>query len=352
MGHSASARSMGATIVSPFAAPPEPGAATEVAPGILWARMPLPLRLNHVNVFAFADDDGWTLLDTGFDNAETRGLWEALLRGPLAGRPVRRLIVSHFHLDHVGAAGWLVQRTGAQLLMTREEYLMSVLRSQGLAADVIAAEVAFFRPQGLPEPVLQRVGERDAFYRGAVGPLPAKVRILADGDAIRLAGRPWQVIVGGGHSFAQIMLRCLDEPLFYSADQVLGTITPNIPAFFGEPDGNPIADFLNSLRALRGQVDPGGLVLPGHKLPFSGIEQRIDQLIGHHERTLDRIEDLCRRDPVQVMTLAENLFQGNLGASGMSLAAAEVLAHLMALEHAGRVRGELRADGQIFWLAE
>jgi hypothetical protein len=105
---------------------PLPGKVIEVAPGILWVLLALLLILDHVNVYLMADDDGWTIVDAGFYNAATRDAWEALLTGPLAGKPVRRLIITHHHPDHVGAAGWLLGRTGAQLVMTREEFLMSL----------------------------------------------------------------------------------------------------------------------------------------------------------------------------------------------------------------------------------
>ncbi len=49
----------------------------------------------------------WAVVDTGIGNNITKKIWEELLSGPLAGRPLTRLIVTHMHPDHVGAAGWL-----------------------------------------------------------------------------------------------------------------------------------------------------------------------------------------------------------------------------------------------------
>ena len=82
------------TIHHPWDDAPADGGATEIAPGVLWLRLPLPLRLNHVNAFAFRDADGWTVIDTGFDTPPTRAAWEALLAGPMAGAPVTRLILT------------------------------------------------------------------------------------------------------------------------------------------------------------------------------------------------------------------------------------------------------------------
>ena len=88
----------------------EYGETLEVAPGIHWLRMPLPFALNHINLWLLKDGDGWTVVDTGVDTAEVRGHWEAVFEGLLDGRPIRRLIVTHFHPDHIALAGWLAGR--------------------------------------------------------------------------------------------------------------------------------------------------------------------------------------------------------------------------------------------------
>ena len=95
-----------AGIRHPFDTAPAEGAAVEVAPGILWLRLPLPMALDHVNVFALDDGDGWTIVDTGFASTRAKAIWEGLLAGPLAGKPVTRVIVTHYHPDHIGLAGW------------------------------------------------------------------------------------------------------------------------------------------------------------------------------------------------------------------------------------------------------
>src|SRR5262249_49106313 len=96
----------------PQPTPPKPGAVCEGTPGILWLRLALPYRLDHVNVYLIDDGEGWTVIDTGIDNPPTREAWEALLAGALAGRPLTRILVTHYHPDHIGLAGWLTERSG------------------------------------------------------------------------------------------------------------------------------------------------------------------------------------------------------------------------------------------------
>ena len=103
----------------PHAQPPAPGAVTQVAPGILWFRLPLPYRLDHVNIYLIEDEDGWRVLDTGLGTDACRQGWEALLAGPLQGQRLTGMVVTHYHPDHVGLAGWLADRFGLDVICVR-----------------------------------------------------------------------------------------------------------------------------------------------------------------------------------------------------------------------------------------
>src|SRR5690606_30061563 len=83
---------------------PPPGEALQVAPGAWWIRMPLPFALDHINLWLLEDGDGWTIVDTGIGLEATWSLWERVMAGPMGGRPVRRIVVTHYHPDHVGSA--------------------------------------------------------------------------------------------------------------------------------------------------------------------------------------------------------------------------------------------------------
>ena len=107
----------------PSGEPPVPGQAIEVAPGVLWIRMPMPFRLTHINLWAIRDGDGWAVVDTGLQTDDTLHAWQALFTGPgpLAGSHLTRVLVTHMHPDHVGMAGWLTRKFNCKLWMTRLE---------------------------------------------------------------------------------------------------------------------------------------------------------------------------------------------------------------------------------------
>ena len=111
----------------PFAEAPAPGTVTAVAPGVYWLRMPLPFVLNHINLWLLEDIDGWTIVDCGFATDEARGCWEKIFAQYLGGKPVTRVIVTHFHPDHIGLCDWLCEKHHLMPWMTKAEFLQAHL---------------------------------------------------------------------------------------------------------------------------------------------------------------------------------------------------------------------------------
>ena len=79
----------------------------EVAPGVWWVRFAMPGPLNHINLWLLEDSDGWTIVDTCLNLDSAKAQWESLFDGFMAGKPVKRVICTHMHPDHIGLAGWL-----------------------------------------------------------------------------------------------------------------------------------------------------------------------------------------------------------------------------------------------------
>ncbi|HEY6705536.1 MAG TPA: MBL fold metallo-hydrolase, partial [Xanthobacteraceae bacterium] len=216
------------TLTFPYPTPPEPGRPIEIAPGILWVRLALPFRLDHVNVYLIEDGAGWAVLDTGIDDAPTRATWEALLDGPLAARPLTRVLVTHYHPDHMGLAGWLCERFGLPLLMSQTEYLVSL--NIHLDPGALNAEpyLSFYRSHGLDDGTTERLLTGGHRYLRMISDLPRTFRRLIAGELLQIGGRTFEVLTGGGHAPEQVMLFCSAENLLICADQVLARISPNI----------------------------------------------------------------------------------------------------------------------------
>jgi glyoxylase-like metal-dependent hydrolase (beta-lactamase superfamily II) len=317
------------TLQFPWQSPPSASEVIELRPGLLWARLKLPFRLNHVNIYLLEEHDGWTMIDAGFGNEATAAAWEGLFAGPLASVKVTRLIVTHAHPGHVGMAGWMVRRFGCTLWMTREEYLQAAYRQDLEKADRQAEQRMFFRLHGMDEAMTDQLLGRGQDYLKKVSSLPPSYVRLVGGDMIEIGSRRFNVLTGGGHAFDQVMLHCADDRLFLSADQVLSKISPNISVWAVEPHADSLGEYLRSLHEIAATIPDDVLVLPGHGLPFVGLKQRIDQLIHHHETRCLMIEQSCQRSPKAAVELIDTVFDRPLeDAHQMGFAAGEVIAHI------------------------
>jgi glyoxylase-like metal-dependent hydrolase (beta-lactamase superfamily II) len=314
---------------------------------VLWLRLPLPYALDHINLYLFEEADGWTLFDTGIGDDASKALWEEVLANRLGGRPIVRVVVSHYHPDHVGLAGWLHERFGMPLHMAQAEYLFSTFQKQPRDAAAHAAYAAFYRQCGLDETAVEQVLGRGLGYLSRTTGLPPSFERLMAGDTLRMGGRDWRVLTGGGHSPEQVMLYDEAGCLFLSADQVLAHITPNVSVFTVQPNADPLTLFLRSLAELRAQVPEDALVLPSHRLPFRGLHARLTQLEEHHAHRCALILEACAAQPKSCKDLIPVLFHRALDPHQLSFAVGEALAHINHLVVKGTLRKECCADGVI-----
>lgn len=327
----------------PYAEPPAPAAAIEVAPGVHWIRMPLPFQLDHINLWLLEDEGGWTIVDTGYSRDEVRELWEQLFAGVMGGRPVTRVIATHCHPDHVGMSEWLTERFNCELWMTEGEYLMANLARNDIGIGDVEARVAFFRLHGLRNGRSKALAARGNFYRRGVPGLPTHFHRMVDEQRIPINGREWQVITAHGHSPDHAALYCPSIDTLISGDQVLPRITPNVSVSHIEPDGDPIRYYLDSLEkfcALSEDV----LVLPAHGRPFKGLHHRLEMLIQHHEERSDEVAAACS-EPKCAAELLEVIFRRELDIHQLSFAMGEAIAHLNYLTTEGRLTRTFDADG-------
>jgi glyoxylase-like metal-dependent hydrolase (beta-lactamase superfamily II) len=336
----------------PFATPPAAGDTFEVAPGIRWLRMPLPFALDHINLWLLEDEvdgqAGWTIVDTGFALDAVRQCWERILAGlaatPRGGR-ILRIIVTHFHPDHIGLAAWLQEKTGATIHMTLGEYLTAHAVWHEIGGHGTEAMLCQFRAHGLgAERCAALAANRGGYNRGVAG-LPTTYQRLFDGDQFCVGGERWQVRVGFGHSPEHAALYCASLGVLISGDMLLPKISTNISIFAVTPMADSLADYLDSLDRYR-DLPEETLVLPSHGLPFYGIAGRIDAQHAHHAERLLVLEECCAT-PRCAAELLSTLFPRDLDTHQTMFAMGEAIAHLNRLEHAGRLVRVQGDDGVI-----
>ena len=337
------------TIAHPWPEAPEPGQPVEVAEGILWLRLPLPMKLDHVNVYALDDGSGWTIVDTGLSSRRTRDIWDGLVSGPLSGKPINRVVVTHHHPDHVGLAGWFRTEHGAEILASRTAWLLARMLCLDEQHRPDPETVAFWRAAGMaPEILEERLVTRPFNFSDTVWPIPLGYRRLVEGARLRAAGRDWTVRMGDGHAPEHVTLWSGDGDLVIGGDQLLPSISPNLGLYATEPEADPVGDWLTSCRRLAEFASDRQLVLPGHKLPYRGLPLRLAQLIQNHEGALSRLEAFLAT-PASAADCFECLFRRPIGKGEYGLAMVEAMAHCVHLWLDGRVRKIRGADGAHLW---
>ena len=322
--------------------PPKGPETFEVAPGLLWARVPLPYRLNHVNVWLLRGSDGWTIIDTGTSNTEARAVWEALLGSVLSGAPITGLVATHGHTDHVGLAGWLHEISeGAAFHISLAEWLSAQLRIADAKAPLSGSAIAFLSAHGCDPQTVSSFAEDRRRTHTYLQPLPTQIRRLRDGARLRFGGRQWQVMLCGGHAAEHASFWCAEDKILIAGDQILSKISPMIGVFSAEPEADPLTEYLASLDRFR-RLPEDTLVLPSHGMPFFGLHERVAELAAHHEQRLDQLDQLMP-SPQTAMQLAYGLFPKAVAEGHGRHAFAETLAHAHSLVTRGRA---LRSEAE------
>lgn len=337
-------------IAFPFENPPAEGEAIAIADGVLWLRLPLPMALDHVNVYALDEGDGWTIVDTGFDTGRTRRIWQSLLADPLAGRPILRIIGTHHHPDHIGLAGWFMQEHSAGLVMSRTAWLTARMLQLDRQESPTPQAIAFWRHAGMPAELREkRAAERPFNFADMVHPLPPGFTRLIAGQEIRLGGRRWRVEMAHGHAPCHATFWSLDDDLVIGGDQLLASISPNLGVHPTEPDADPVGEWLESCYRLLALAEERHLVLPGHKLPFTGLPERLRQLIDNHHGALQRMEIALRKSPRTAVECFDILFKRRIGEAEFGLALAEAVAHVNHLRGKDVILAVGERDGAVLW---
>lgn len=340
---------MATELIYPFLTAPAPGEALQVAPGLLWIRMPMSMALTHINLWAIDDGDGWAIVDTGLSTPETAAAWCQLFTGALGHRPVTRVFVTHMHPDHIGMAGWITRKFGCRLWMTRLEYLSSRMLAADTGREAPEDGVRFYRRAGWSEEAIENYRARFGSFGKDMYAMPDSFRRLCDGERFTIGAHEWCVVVGTGHSPEHACLYCPELKLLIAGDQVLPKISSNVSVHPTEPDADPVSDWMESLAKLKRELPDDVLVLPAHNEPFRNLHGCLDNWTGDQERRLDRLRESLR-EPQRVIDLFGALFSRKIGSDPMLLylATGETLACLRYLIRRGEAVAQ-ENDLGIFW---
>ena len=331
----------------PFENAPESGRYMQVAKGIYWLRMPLPIALNHINLWLIEGKESFTIVDTGWATDENISIWEKVANDLIGDKPVKQVVVTHMHPDHVGLAGWLCNIHHAKLCMSRAEYLNCHLLLGYSHEDTPTEAINFYHAAGYSEQQLQNYRAHFGQFGRFVRNLPHAYQRLQANDTLRMGDEDWQILVGEGHSPEHVCLYNTERNILISGDQLLPTISSNVSVWPTEPDANPLADWLRSCQQISEEIDDEVLILPAHGKPFQGGRSRLHTQIRDIEQDLEKLLAFCT-EPRRAVDLFEVLFKSKITASNLMMATGESLAHLHYLREQGLVEVEFQ-EGVGYW---
>lgn len=302
--------------------------------GIIPVRIDLPFRLDHVNCFLAEGKKGWTVIDTGLHDEKTVARWETLLKD----KKVTDLLVTHYHPDHFGYAGGLQEKTGARASMTKTDAKSGV---HVWEPDFIKEIRKNYVAAGIPGKTATEMTSNTESFISRVKPYPRIDHYFLEGEKIAIGAYEYEVIFTPGHSDGLVVFYCKEKNVLLSTDHILPRITPNIAYWFHGIE-NPLAAYMESLKKVR-KLD-ADFVIPSHGKPFHGANDRIDEILEHHdhrlERTLNAVED-----GANIFEVCGRLFNKELNTHETRFALGETIAHLEYLRHGNEVTREMQ-DGQ------
>jgi glyoxylase-like metal-dependent hydrolase (beta-lactamase superfamily II) len=326
---------------------PEPGQMREIKHGLHWLRMPLPIDLNHINLWLIEDGDGCTLIDTGLPSPHCTAVWEQLEAGWLADRPLRRILLTHFHPDHMGCAAWLQSRGAAPIVQIAQRALPGArLMVNGPDAALRARTVEYFLAHGMNDareyfaqlPVMR--------YETPINRMPQVELPLRDGDVLRCGEWSFEALEVDGHATGHLAYFAASAGILISGDQILPTISPNISLPVQDFGGDPLGDYLASLDRLE-LLPESTWVLPSHGRPFTGLRPRIRDLRAHHLEHLALLRDALGEPRSAFECLPVLFSMKRLRGFHMLLAMHECIAHLEHLVRRGEARRLEGAGGAV-----
>ncbi|REE82709.1 glyoxylase-like metal-dependent hydrolase (beta-lactamase superfamily II) [Paenibacillus taihuensis] len=317
--------------------------------GIIQVKVPLPFSLKWVNSYLLQDERGYTVVDPGLHTPEAVQAWqEALGAHGIAINSIHTIVLTHQHPDHYGLAGWFQEKTGGAPVYISEASYAYTQRLWGSdAGAAFAADLTeLYAAHGMPQTMLDEIAPHLDSFIAKVSPQP-KVTFLEAGQPFEMGGLAWHTIDTPGHAKGQLCFYASEEKRMLCGDQVLPDITPNISVVPGDGE-DQLQLFLDSLAQLRSyEVE---LAFPGHRDPFDNYQERIDQLISHHERRLAHMYSLIQSGADTGYTLCMQSFGERIAGNTHNLrfAMSETLAHLFHLEKSGRIVRSMQ-DAKVYF---
>ena len=334
----------------PFPTPPDPGKIVEVAEGIYWARMNLPMLIDHVNVYILEGPQDLTIIDTGLNFKECKSNWLKIIKNNFGTKPVKNVLITHHHPDHIGLLGWFYENFATKVYASRTSWLLGRMLYLDKQSKPSKQAMEFWIEAGMDKTTFDKKCKEKPFnFSDAVADFPLGFTSLHQGEEICLSGKNWRIEIGQGHAPDHVTLWGLDVPVVISGDQIISGISSNLGVYPTEPLLDTVGAWLSSCNKFLKLAQDHYIVLPGHKLPFLGLSVRLRQLIDNHVSALERIEQKLSVRHSTAVDLFQPIFRRKIHPHEYGLALAESVGHINYFRFRNMVDCSVRGDGALLF---
>lgn len=321
---------------------------TTISPGFHRIALPTPFAVGDVNAYLI-ETEPLTVIDCGVRTPQARQtLTDDLAQLGYTVRDIRRLFITHHHVDHVGSAEDIVRESGAQVWTHPFNCPWLEAPDQTRAMSSTFTE-KFFRANGVPDEALRLLDASNRFLTKLAGTVKVDVTV-EEGDSLDLLGRTWQVYHTPGHAGGMVCLYQPDTCMMLSSDHLLRDVSSNALI---EPPMPPeterprrLLDYIREIeRMAKLEIE---VAHTGHGEPIYDVRSRVTVRFVFYQQRADKLYGLFGGQPQQLYTLTQHLFP-KIASSELYLTLSETLGHLDLLERDGRVKQEVHNE-MTYWL--
>lgn len=249
--------------------------------GVTKVTMDLPLWVNNIHCFLFRGKDGWDIVDTGIYTSLVMEKWKDIFYGlGISPLEIRRIFITHDHVDHFGAAGELQKLTQAPVKMICKD--KSLVKCRDWIKEILQ-EDNVFHSFGLPKYLKENVIEEKINQFKSWAPSIPEIEDISDQDTLVLGCEQYKIIKLSGHCTEQICFYHKDTQVLFSGDVL---VTPN---HLNATTQEPLTNYFNSLELL--QKMQINYLIPSHGKPFARVDTRIGLIAEYRKQQLAALKE-------------------------------------------------------------
>ena len=300
---------------------------SKITEDLYWARIPLPFRLDHVNIYAINSNDGLVIIDTGIDNRLTRKCWGEIIENLSPSLSLSKIIITHHHPDHIGASKFLSKKLNLKVFAPKIELrrIKKIMSYTDIEYGKLLSQN--YKEFGLDKKLIERVKHQGNSFKKMVKHLP-EINSIENPLTIETKKGIWKGRFDTGHSPSQLSLYDEERKIYLCFDFLLPRISPNISVGIDDNENNVLDGYLKYLNKIKQKMDKNWSVFPGHEYPYTDPSKRAVSLIKHHRNRLDTLLKAISKKPINVSEATEILFGKTKNDHDIFFASCEAKSHL------------------------